>query len=296
LDIAALQAFVAVADLGSFSAAADRLYVTQPAVSKRIANLETLMSARLFDRIGRQVLLTEAGRTLYPRAHRVLTEIEDGRRDLHNLSGRVEGTLRVATSHHVGLHRLPPVLRRYRARFPQVRLDLRFMASEAAYGAVTEGSVDFAVVTLDPTPRPELSASPLWTDPMLPVAARKSPLLNRHCVRPADLEAEPAILPDSKTFTRRIVDNALAGLGIKPNVELSTNFLETIKMMVSVGLGWSVLPVNMIDRELAVIELPGLEIARPLGAIHHPGRTLSNAARAMLTLLPEDEADARPPA
>ena len=102
----------------------------------RIAALEAGLAVRLFDRLGRRVLATEAGETLLPRARRILADVEDSRRALADLSGQVAGRLCVATSHHVGLHRLPPVLRAYTARYPQVQLDLRFMASEAASAAV----------------------------------------------------------------------------------------------------------------------------------------------------------------
>jgi len=294
VDIAELQAFTAVADLGSFSGAAERLYVTQPAVSKRIAHLESTMDARLFDRVGRQVLLTEAGRALYPHAVRILAEIEDSRRDLRNLSGRIEGPLSLATSHHVGLHRLPPILRLCRSRFPGVRMDLRFMASEAAYRAVAEGEVELAVVTLSPEPVSGLKAEALWIDRLVPAAAAHGALSGREALQPGDLNAMPAILPGPGTFTRGIVDRALAAVGVTPTVDLSTNFLETIKMMVSVDLGWSVLPVRMIDGDVMMLTLPGLEMTRALGVLRHPGRTLSNAAAAMLALLREQAGGLQP--
>ena len=107
MDISNLQAFVVVADTASFSLAAEQLHVTQPAVSKRISTLENQWDTRLFNRLGRKVLLTEAGQMLLPRAKRILSELEDCRRALGNLSGQVSGTLSIATSHHIGLHRLP---------------------------------------------------------------------------------------------------------------------------------------------------------------------------------------------
>ena len=118
MDIASLQAFVIVADSGSFSVAADQLHLTQPAISKRIAALETDLNVRLFDRLGRAVRLTEAGAVLLPRARRILSEVEDSRRALRNLAGTVAGSLIIATSHHIGLHRLPPVLRIFTAQYP----------------------------------------------------------------------------------------------------------------------------------------------------------------------------------
>ena len=120
MDIAGLRAFIIIAEGGSFSLAAEHLHLTQPAVSKRIAALEAELNVRLFDRLNRTVRLTEAGVLLLPRARRILAEIDDSRRALRNLAGTVTGPLIVATSHHIGLHRLPPVLRTFATRYPQV--------------------------------------------------------------------------------------------------------------------------------------------------------------------------------
>ena len=119
MDWASLAAFVAVAEHGGFSAAAGQLHLTQPAVSKRIAALEQSLQARLFDRLGRQVVLTEAGRALLPRARQMLAEAEAARRALQDLGQDIGGRLSLATSHHVGLHRLPALLRHFTALHPR---------------------------------------------------------------------------------------------------------------------------------------------------------------------------------
>lgn len=107
MDLANLSAFIAIAETGSFSGAGERLHLTQPAISKRIAGLEQQLDVRLFDRLGREVTLTEAGRALLPRAYQILNVLDDTRRALTNLTGEVSGRLTLATSHHIGLHRLP---------------------------------------------------------------------------------------------------------------------------------------------------------------------------------------------
>src|SRR5690606_37160820 len=111
-----------------FSAAGERLRLTQPAMSKRIAALEQHLGRRLFDRVGRDVALTEAGRALLPRARRILAEMDDTRRALGNLDQAVGGRLTLATSHHIGLHRLPPLLRGFIRSHPQAAVDIRFLA------------------------------------------------------------------------------------------------------------------------------------------------------------------------
>lgn len=286
MDIANLRAFVAVAETRSFSAAAAQLHLTQPAVSKRIAALEEAFAARLFDRIGRTIDLTEAGRALLPRARRILAELDDSRRALADLSGTIGGTLRLGTSHHIGLHRLPPTLRAFAARYPEVTLDLHFMDSEAACHAVEMGDLELAIVTLPPQARASLELRPVWDDPLVVVCAPDHPLAQRRRVQIADLAAHPAILPASSTYTRQIAERAFRDLGIELHSSLSTNYLETIRMLVSVGLGWSLLPQTMADRQLHVLPVRSLQLHRTLGTVRHRERTLSNAARAMMALLP----------
>ncbi len=285
MDIASLHAFVTIADSGSFSLAADRLHLTQPAVSKRVATLEEELSVRLFDRLGRTVRLTEAGAVLLPRARRILAEVDDSRRALRNLSGVVAGSLTVATSHHIGLHRLPPVLRTFTARYPQVRLDMRFMDSEIACAVVLRGEVELAIVTLPPQVDPPLEISPLWPDSLVVVASRAHPLAELATIVPQQLQEHAAILPSEATFTRRIVEDELKRLGVEIPVAFATNYLETIKMMVAVGLGWSVLPRTMLDGELVELPIAGLRLERTLGVVRHTGHTLSNAAGALLAIL-----------
>lgn len=284
MDIAGLRAFIIIAEGGSFSLAAEHLHLTQPAVSKRIAALEAELNVRLFDRLNRTVRLTEAGVLLLPRARRILAEIDDSRRALRNLAGTITGSLILATSHHIGLHRLPPVLRTFAARYPQVQLDMRFMDSELAGAAVLRGEVELAVMTLPPRTEPPLEALPLWRDPLTAVAARAHPLAEHPAPTAAQLAAYPAILPGAATFTRQAIEDGLARLHVAPPIAFSTNYLETIKMMVAVGLGWSVLPRTMLDGELVELAIAGLAIERTLGVVRHTGHTLSNAARSLLDI------------
>ena len=144
MDLASLNAFIAIAETGSFSLAGERLHLTQPAISKRIAGLEQQLKVRLFDRLGREINLTEAGRALLPRAYQILGVLDDTRRALSNLSGEISGRLTLATSHHIGLHRLPPLLRAFTRAHPQVALDIQFLDSEVAYEEVLHGRAELA--------------------------------------------------------------------------------------------------------------------------------------------------------
>jgi DNA-binding transcriptional LysR family regulator len=285
VDIAALKAFVAVADAGSFSLAAEQLFVTQPAISKRVSALEKELQARLFDRIGRHVTLTEAGEILLPRARNVLLQLEDSVRTLSNRSGEVGGTLRFATSHHIGLHRLPPVLKQFVRSYPQVRLDIRFMDSEQACHAVELGELELAIVTLPPSPAPVLQVKKVWDDPLTVVVSEDHPLATKSQPVLSDLAAQPAILPAANTYTRQIAEQVFAALDLELDVALSINYLETIKMLVSVGIGWGLLPVSMVDDQLTPLAFSTLHLERSLGTVHHRDRTLSNAARTLNNML-----------
>lgn len=285
MDLSALQTFIYVADTASFSSAAERQHVTQPAISKRIAALEQALDTRLFDRIGRRISLTEAGQVLLPIARNILAQIEEGRRVIANLSGTVHGRLSLATSHHVGLHRLPSVLRHYTRDYPQVELDLHFMDSEAACAAVERGELELAVVTLPATPAHSLVLQAVWDDPLHIAVGRDHPLAQRHTLTLQELTDYPAILPAVGTFTREIIISAFKTRQLTLDVVLETNYLETIKMMVSIGLGWSALPDTLIGEDLHALQLADLQLQRQLGTVRHRERTLSNAAHALCALL-----------
>ena len=285
MDIAALKAFIAVADSGSFSLAAEQLFLTQPAISKRVSALENELEARLFDRIGRGVSLTEAGQALLPRARNILLDLEDSVRALSNLSGEVHGTLRFGTSHHIGLHRLPPVLKEFVHVYPEVRLDIRFMDSEEACLAVEHGELELAIVTLPPSPANVLQTEKVWDDPLAIMVARDHPLAQKRRPSLRDLASHPVILPATGTYTRQIAEAAFKEVDLHLDIALSTNYLETIHMLVSVGIGWSLLPVTMQDDQTRILSVSALSLSRSLGVVYHRDRTLSNAACALNRLL-----------
>ncbi|NNL56263.1 MAG: LysR family transcriptional regulator, partial [Pseudomonadales bacterium] len=167
LDTEALRAFIAVAQHGSFSLAAAALGLTQPAVSKRIAQLEKQLGTPVFDRIRKKVALNEAGRALLPKARAALQQLNDAYQAVIDLDGKVGGTLSIAFSHHIGLHRLPPVLKQFSRRYPQVRLEIEFVDSEQAYARLLEGRSELALITLAPDQHANICATALWADPLV---------------------------------------------------------------------------------------------------------------------------------
>ena len=286
MEFNSLKAFIAVAESGSFTEASERLFLTQPAVSKRIAALEDELGAPLFDRIGRSVTLTEAGEALLPRARRILDEVKASREAISNLSGEVAGELSFGTSHHIGLHRLPPILRAFNQAHPQVELDIHFYDSEDACREVGHGNLALALITLPSELEGPLEELVVWEDPLAVIVAPDHPLAGNRATL-TELIEHPAIFPAKNTYTRQLIDEALQHHRVSANVRLATNYLETIKMMVSVGLGWSILPRSMVDEDVAEVEVKELTLSRRLGVVTHKQRSLANAAQAFIALLQE---------
>jgi len=285
MDTESLQAFVAVAQSRSFSLAAQKLFLSQPAVSKRISKLEEQLNHRLFDRLGRDLQLTEAGQTLLPRAEYILGEMKVAERSIRELSGEIVGTLRVATSHHVGLHHLPPILRQFASRHANVNLQFEFLDSEKAHKRVLDGDCELAVVTLAPRIEAPLKTELLWPDPLVVVVSKDHHLAQNTRVSLLQLSEESAILPDMNTFTGRAIQAEFDRLNLPIRMNMSTNYLETIKMMVSVGLGWSVLPLTLVDSQMKILAPEGVKFERSLGVVFHEKRSLSNAASAFFEIL-----------
>ena len=285
-----INAFLAVAELESFSQAAEKLHITQPAVSKRIRQLESNVKVDLFDRIGKRSILTPNGRAFKPHAERILQELKSFRSSLSQQQAAPSGSLSFATSHHIGLHRLPQALREFKIRYPQVDLDLHFMDSEDACVAIAENELELAIVTLPEHGDERLHCEPIWIDRLVAVMALDHPMAQTRDITPESLIPYPTILPSNGTFTRKIINSLFAGNQGQLEIILESNYLETIKVMASANLGWSILPESMADSSLVCHALQGLDTRRPLGIVTRTNRTLSLSSSALIKLL-RDERD-----
>lgn len=285
MQISQITAFLAIAELKSFSLAAERLHISQPAVSKRIRQLEDNMKTALFDRIGKKSILTPNGLALMPHAERILLEIKNYKSGLAHQHDKPSGILSLATSHHVGLHRLPQILRGFKIAYSAVDLDLHFMDSEDACIAIANNELELAIVTLPEIPDDRLNLEPVWIDVLQIVLAPDHPLSKFSKITRDQLLEYPAILPSTGTFTRKIINNYFATTRDSMKITLETNYLETIKVMVSANLGWSMLPTSMLDDTVVGKPLSGLEIKRALGIVTRKNRTLSPSSNAMIAML-----------
>lgn len=298
MDPNALRAFLTIVDQGSFSEAAEQLHLTQPAISKRLAALENLLGTSLVDRSHRQIRVTDSGARLLPHARKILDEIHNARIALSPDSGLIEGELQIIASHHIGLHHLPNWLRRFKREYPQVAINLQFMESDAAYEQMRKRNAELAFVTLSDSMAPSFNVFAHWPDPMVFVVGADHPLARLAKPKLADLAKHPALLPDTSTSTYRVVSRLFLEENLPLHSQMATNYLETLKMMTSVGLGWSVLPLRMVDGSLKVLDdvlAKATEaehpVTRVLGAIGLTGRQPGNAAKALLSIVQDEERD-----
>ncbi|MDA8083212.1 MAG: LysR family transcriptional regulator [Nitrospiraceae bacterium] len=289
MDFYQLSYFVKVAGTRSISRAAEELLLTQPAVSKQIRALEEELGAKLFDRIGKKVLLTRAGENLYERAGQILRSVRDAETAVRDMSGDCSGELVVGTSDHIGLHRLPDVLKKYISLFPKVDLKLRCHRSETILDMVQTNRVDLGVITL-PGVTAGMIRRVIWRDPMSLVFPKDHPLGQMGAIRLRDAASCSMILPESGTATRIMINAAFARKNLSPNVSMEVAYIETIKVLVKVGLGISILPDRAVDEEVksgVLIRTPlqDAQLSRDLGVLHLKDKFLSRPAIEFLKLL-----------
>lgn len=290
MDINNLKAFIEVADKKSFSRSAETLNLTQPAVSKRIAALETELSAKLFDRVGRSVHLTEAGRLLLPSARQISAELSRIEDVICNLGKAVGGSLSIGTTEHIGTHYLPRVIKPFREAYADVDIKLHFANSEHTLNAVEEGILEMALCSLPATGPHKLSSKlrdqEIWSDKLVIVAANNHPLASGHPVSLELLSKCPAILPPAASTTRRTIEEIMQANSLTCPVSIEASDFETIRTMASIGLGWACLPEFQVDTSLTILPVEALKIRFTIALARHADRTLSRAAQAFINTLP----------
>jgi len=284
MNLAAFEAFVKVMETGSISMAAEHLFITQPAVTKRIHSLEEYFGVKLFESAGRGVQATHAAHSLLPKVKNWLNELGDIHHTLSHEQGEVRGKLKIGTSHHIGLHHLPQHLKKYVQHFPEVKLDVHFVDSEQAHEQVLAGDLELAFLTLPPQGDERLRYITIWNDPLVFVVAPFHPLAQKKNLKLEYLIEYPSLLPAAQTYTSQITLAEFEKKGLKPKITMSNNPLESIRMLVSIGLGWSVLPKTLLNQDLQQLDIR-FEMNRQLGMVWHPGRTQSRAVQELIEMM-----------
>lgn len=238
VTLAHLRTLGAVARQGSFSRAAAELGLTQPAVSMQVRQLETQLGLPLLERVGKRALPTRAGEVLLAHAARALLELEAGVERVQQLRGVVAGRIRLGTSASISIYLLPPLLRRFRTRYPETELVVVTGNAPEIVRAIVANDLDLGVVSL-PIRSRELAVSPFYRDDLVAIAPPR-PGWRRRVVRPADLAGEPLILFERGATLRRVIDQWFHRGGVAPEQVMEMGNTEAIKKLVQAGLGVSV--------------------------------------------------------
>ena len=283
-----LRILKAIAAQGSFKKAADLLYVTQPAVSLQIQNLEKQLDITIFDRGGRKALLTEAGRLLLDYCERILNQCDEACKAIEDLNSLKGGTLVIGASQTTGTYLMPRMIGLFRQKYPDVSVQLQVHSTRRTGWSVANGQIDLAIIggQLPNDLENLLQVIPYATDELALVLPSKHPLSNKKELLKEDLYKLNFVTLDSQSTTRKVVDRLLQDSGLdiqRLKIEMELNSLEAIKNAVQSGLGASFLPVVAIERELAAgtihkASIADLEVKRELKLITNPSRYTSRAS------------------
>jgi DNA-binding transcriptional LysR family regulator len=271
LNLDQLKSFGLVIETGSFSAAADRLGLTQPAISLQVRQLERRLAVRLVERVGKRARATPAGMELLRHAHHIETAVDNAFDALADHASGVTGRVRLGTGATACLHFLPAVLRGLREKFPQLSVVVSTGNTDDHVRKVEENSIDLALVTLPAAGR-SLTVMPVLQDEFVAIGrGDTSPLKAR--VTPVDLGALPLVLFEPAANTRRLVDRWFDSEGRKPQPVMELGSVEAMKEMVAAGLGYGIVPaMSMAGRGAH----PDLKISRLQPRMH---RTLAIVIR-----------------
>ena len=262
LDMRLLRAFVRVADLGSFSAAANALHITQPALSRRIGELESTLGLRLFDRTSRRVDLTEAGDDLLARCKDLLTHGDSFReRALALVEGKA-GVLRIGCAPVIMEAVVAPLIVRFRRLRPDVELQLYEHGAEHAQGAVLRGQLHAAVAS--PT-EPRLHAQPLFPWRLLAIVSDNHPLACAQTVDIGKLVKEPLLTLPQGFATRVLLDAACETAGVRPIIRMEATAAQTLVAAARAGYGVAIVPSVLLMNKHSVKALPVLTAKKSLG-------------------------------
>lgn len=287
IEIAALRCLEAAVRLGSLSAAARALGVSQPAVSVQIAGLEKRLGAILLERRARGVTATPAGEAIMERARGILDSVSALEGGLDR--GPLRGTLRFGSTDVVVLHRLPPVLRRFRARHPEVELRLRIEGSAALAEGVRARELEFALVTL-PLPDPPGTITPLYRDRLCFVASPGHALSTGRAFTLRRIAAAPLLGHKAGSITRGLIDAYFNARGLVPRMAMEISSPEVLRRMARSGLGVAILPEVSVQDEvrrgqLTILNVRGWNLERISGLLVPQAGPSSRAARVFLDLL-----------
>lgn len=291
LSLYKLEIFAAVVQEGSFSGAASRLYMTQPAVSQHIQDLEASLGTKLFDRRRRGVHLTAAGETLHDYTCKILRLVSDAQAAVTNVEQLAEGSLTLSATPGVSTYLLPQWISGFRARFPNLSAAMRSDITPQVVADVLSRQADLGFVEGELNAAQDSIQSRILTEIRhFVVVAPQHPWFERETVTIAELQDQPLITRQLGSRTRVWLDGVLGKRGVKPRIVGEFDNPETIKQSVMANIGLAILPDYVVKRELEANLLRGLiiqdcDLSRHLKLIWDGRQAISPIARAFLAYL-----------
>ncbi len=283
-----LRAFIFVAQTGQFTLAAQKMHVTQSALSTLIKELENAVQVKLFDRHTRMVALTEAGTGFYRKAENILASLESAVSDMHDLASLHTGRVRIVASTVISSGLLSTTFKLFKEIHPEVQFTLHDVAEEDIMSTVLSGNVDFGIGTSNELEQ-GLHEDHLFDDRFIALCRRDHPLAQRETVSWGDLRGLPFIALAAKSPIRKLIDKALSAHGLSLNIVNEVSFATTVLSLVRAGIGISVLPMNnhptLPAFDLHACTLTAPTITRKISIFTPAHRSLSPAAQAFAQFL-----------
>ena len=290
MDLHQLRVFQAAAKSKGFTRAGDQLHLSQSTVSQHIKQLEDELGCPLFLRVGKKVLVTEAGNLLLQYAEKVFHDLKNAEMALREIGAVKRGAVRLGVGATTLTYRLPHVLGQYNRRFPDIELIIQTGTTEFLLEAVRAQNIDLAIVMSPPAPQPGLTIQPLGDEELVFVLNRDHPLARKSSLMPADVASLRYILFEKHTAMQNLIDGYFDSLSVAPRIAMEVESIEAIKSLVRAGLGASVLPLCAVaDPALAahlkVMRVKDLPLMRELGLAAVGAAILPNAIRELAEML-----------
>lgn len=291
MEVRQLHIFCTLAEELNFTRTAERVHTVQSNVTTQIKALEDELGAPLFDRLGRRVTLTEAGRRFQPFAMQALSAMEQGQRVIRQ-GAEPSGPLCIGAPESVLTYRLPQILRAYRKRFPHVELIFRPYADATLCAKLETGKFDMAIQMSDAKPNSSLKSIRLRTERVFLLSDASHPLASQRTIKPADLAGQVMLLTEAGCAYREKLDQILALQNVRPGNVTEFSSVEAIKQCVIAGMGLALLPAIVVSRELRQHQIkalhwggPSLDIATRV--LWHKDKWVSPAMEAFQELMQE---------
>jgi len=298
MDLRRLEIFAKVAELGSFSRAAEALFLTQPTISEHVRALEDELGVQLLDRLGRGATPTRAGQLLLGYARRMLTLSREAHQALERFQGRMSGELVVGGSTIPGEYVLPALVGQFKAKYPDISISLLIGSTRQVSDWLDEGRVEVGVVGARPAAR-TLAARELMADELVVVVAATHPWARRGTITLADLQTAPMVVRERGSGSRDAVEHALHEAGIAPatlRVVGEMGSTQAVKQAVRAGVGIALISRRAVEDEcraglLACVTVKDLRVARAFYLATHRDRTRSPLAQAFVEFIESQAAE-----